>query len=137
MLKFDTSGLAQPCSGDCKEGSPAAQPAHLDPSRNARPRMFSSLLPFRTGSQHAPQERLKDDHLDMSPGLTNMPPSLYTGLRYAAADFTEADDDDDESNVGVRRHLSRLDEIPVHDEDGVHEQTSVLPLFSATHLGTI
>jgi len=53
-------------------------------------------------------------------------------LRYATADFTEADDDDDDNSDdgGVPfRHRSR------DDEDGHREPSAVLPLFSATHLG--
>ncbi|KAJ9138835.1 Integral membrane channel protein [Pleurostoma richardsiae] len=55
-------------------------------------------------------------------------------LRYATADFTEADDDDDDNSDdgGVPfRHRSR------DDEDGHREPSAVLPLFSATHLDSL
>lgn len=57
----------------------------------------------------------------------------YTRHRHATADFTEADDDEDESNDGRLpqfRSGNRAD-----DEDGGLGQSGVLPLFSAGHLG--
>ena len=56
--------------------------------------------------------------------------------RHATADFTEADDDDDEddSNDGIYDQYG--DEFAIEDEDGPGHSGPVLPLFSASYLGT-
>lgn len=107
--------------------------------------MFSSLL-------HRPRPGSRRNHsghdksASPSPGPANR---AYTLHRHATADFTEADDDGDESNEeGVNtyrnRQPSRQDEEVDEDEeeeghhrdeDGRRGSLPVLPLFSASHLG--
>lgn len=97
--------------------------------------MFSSL--FRR-KQQTPRRRLHRDRGDdpfskpyspiPSPGPASRP---YLGERHATADFTEADDDDDDS-VG-EDDLGPYQDDPA-DEDGT-QRAPILPLFSATYLG--
>ena len=74
---------------------------------------------------------------DPSPGPATRR-AAYVLLRHATADFTEADDDEDDSNdgdgIGAAHHAP--DEHLQEDEDGDRRSSHVLPLFSASHLGT-
>lgn len=98
--------------------------------------MFSSLLRPRPAKR-----RVSHRDLSASPS-SGQPAPRY---RHAAADFTEADDDDEEGNV----HQHATFNFDVADEDGDEDDVEevgpragqrtplpVLPLFSASHLGT-
>ncbi|KAK5660345.1 hypothetical protein OQA88_12886 [Cercophora sp. LCS_1] len=59
----------------------------------------------------------------------------YAQHRHATADFTEADDDDEEvSNDGRRQAPYYGDGQAEQDEDGLAQSVGVLPLFAAGHL---
>lgn len=60
----------------------------------------------------------------------------YAQLRHATADFTEteAEDDDDTNDEGRQRHHGQ--HHGDRDEDGAPSSSNVLPVFSASHLGT-
>jgi hypothetical protein len=88
---------------------------------------MSKLLEyFRSGQRSQP------DHEPSTPGPATR--REYAQHRHATADFTEAEDDDDDTNDEGRqrypsqRHADR-------DEDGDPSTSNVLPLFSASHLG--
>lgn len=110
--------------------------------------MFSSLLrrPKR-GSRRV-------DIRDLSVSPSSGPPRRrqFTGRTHATADFTEADDDDEDTNeedlVAFDEDADDVNEEAVEDEededgdaddgadeDNRHRGLPVLPLFSATHLG--
>ncbi|KAG8425403.1 hypothetical protein J3458_002105 [Metarhizium acridum] len=110
--------------------------------------MFSSLLrrPKR-GSRRL-------DIRDFSVSPSSGPPRQhqFTGRAHATADFTEADDDDEDTNEedlvrfdeevdGVQDEVEEdEDEDDADhgaDEDDRHRALPVLPLFSATHLDTL
>ncbi len=108
-------------------------------------RMLNSFLrPFQ-GNRRAVDRAAfpppdEDDHVDMlSPGTRHE----YAQHRHATADFTEADDDDDDDDDDSNDEEQRQgngrdgdgDEGEGDDEDGVQRSTTVLPLFSASHLG--
>jgi len=97
--------------------------------------MFSSLLrrkqqtPSRRVLDRDRSDPLSKPHpLSASPGPASR---SYQGARHATADFTEVDDDDDDSIGGDGLGPYQLDPI---DEDGPH-QPPILPLFSASYLG--
>ncbi|KAK3318450.1 hypothetical protein B0H66DRAFT_477234 [Apodospora peruviana] len=96
--------------------------------------MLSTLLsPFKGGL------RKSKDAEDNGQDMETAGPSAheYTQYRHATADFTEADDDeDDESNDGRQPHFqsgNRAEE----DEDGLAQSVGVLPLFSAGQLDAL
>lgn len=108
--------------------------------------MFSSLLrrPKR-GSR-----RLDIHDLSVSPSSGPPRQRQFTGRAHATADFTEADDDDEDTNeedlIGFDEEADGVhDEVEEEededdadhgaDEDNRHRALPVLPLFSATHLG--
>ena len=110
--------------------------------------MFSSLLRPRAGSRRV-NRRPESTNGSRSP-IRN---PEYTLRRHATADFTEADDDDaDDSNEEggpVPRSLhdrdvdDEADEDDDGDGDGIGDEDNrrgglpVLPLFSASHLGSL
>lgn len=90
--------------------------------------MLSRLLrPFKGG-----REAQIDGSNEPSPGPSRHD---YVRLRHATADFTEADDDDDEDSnndgLGPFGNPGRAED----DDAGLPRSSSVLPLFSASHLG--
>jgi hypothetical protein len=94
--------------------------------------MLSALLRAFKGSSSQVEE-----HADLEQDIQFRPSvAEYRRHLHATADFTEADDDDDddeESNDGGRNRYppgSRPE-----DEDGLPRSGSLLPLFSADHLG--
>ncbi|RNJ53422.1 hypothetical protein D7B24_001944 [Verticillium nonalfalfae] len=99
--------------------------------------MFTSLLRPRRHSRH-----VDDDGLPTSPsaGPAFRKPPLR---RHATADFTEADDDDEDSNDGMGDQYVEGDEEQddednrLDDEDGVRRSLPVLPLFSASYLDSL
>ncbi|EEY14756.1 conserved hypothetical protein [Verticillium alfalfae VaMs.102] len=99
--------------------------------------MFTSLLRPRRHSRH-----VDDDGLPTSPsaGPAFRKPPLR---RHATADFTEADDDDEDSNDGMGDQYVDGDEEQddednrLDDEDGVRRSLPVLPLFSASYLDSL
>ncbi|KAL2175707.1 uncharacterized protein P884DRAFT_46421 [Thermothelomyces heterothallicus CBS 202.75] len=94
--------------------------------------MLSALLrPFKGSSSQAEDPRdLEHD--------SAFPPSVaeYRSHPHATADFTEADDDDEESNDG-ERHLYPLGGRPEQHEDGLARFGGLLPLFATNHLDSI
>jgi len=89
--------------------------------------MFSSLL-------RPKQHRERRD----APGVAEFPSSGPSfpkpGIRrHATADFTEADDDDEDSREEAVDRYG--DEEAVDDEDNLRRSLPVLPLFSSTYLG--
>lgn len=94
----------------------------------------------------------RHDSASPSPGPASQG---YASRRHATADFTEADDDGDDSNDEVERfdneEVEEVDggeeeeeEQDEHEEadedqgeDGRRTALPVLPLFSASHLGTL
>lgn len=92
--------------------------------------MLSALLrPFQGKSHH-------DDHADLEHDFTPRPSIVeYRSHLHATADFTEAEDDDEESNDGQQSRYP-LGGRPDEDEDGLAQAAGLLPLFSASHLGT-
>lgn len=104
--------------------------------------MFSSLL--RRPKNGSRRVDIRDASLSPS---SRPPPRLqFAGRKHATADFTEADDDEeDESNdertnrFGPEEGEDAPDDGPEveADEDGGQKALPVLPLFSATHLGNI
>jgi len=62
------------------------------------------------------------------------PQQEYSQHRHATADFTEADDDDEEDTNDEGRQRYARDQGADRDEDG--RPADVLPMFSATTLGT-
>ncbi|KAK9435122.1 hypothetical protein VB005_09915 [Metarhizium brunneum] len=110
--------------------------------------MFSSLLrrPKR-GSR-----RLDIHDLSVSPSSGPPRQRQFTGRAHATADFTEADDDDEDTNeedlIGFDEEADGVhDEVEEEenaddadhgaDEDNRHRALPVLPLFSATHLDAL
>lgn len=114
--------------------------------------MFSSLLRRpRAGPRRI--DRRRNTSFSPSPGPARR---RYTLERHATADFTEADDDDgdDTHDEGLSRFRSNErrtnndgDEEDDEDDEGEEEDRPgedgrrgglpVLPLFSASHLGTL
>ncbi|KAF7557221.1 hypothetical protein G7046_g6082 [Stylonectria norvegica] len=109
--------------------------------------MFSSILRPR----HGPPRRVDRRH---DPGASPSPGPArreYTEQRHATADFTEADDDGDETNEeGLDQFGNQVpeeeeedeeddDQEDQHhgDEDGRRGTLPVLPLFSASHLDSL
>ncbi|CAK7198526.1 hypothetical protein SEUCBS139899_001189 [Sporothrix eucalyptigena] len=78
----------------------------------------------------------QDDDLAAGPA-TRRP--AYAHLRHATADFTEADDDEDDSNDGdgLGAAYQPPGERLQDDEDGDRRSSHVLPLFSASHLDSL
>ena len=97
--------------------------------------MFPSLLRAR---QQPPgkirvEEQRSSPRASMSPGMGAGPAGRrYSDRRYATADFTELDDDD-ESIEGIGRYG---EEEAIDDEDGPRQSAPMLPLFSASFMGT-
>ncbi|KAL1840702.1 hypothetical protein VTJ49DRAFT_197 [Mycothermus thermophilus] len=95
--------------------------------------MLSALLrPFKGSSSRADGHHHADLEQDFA-----LRPSIaeYRRHPHATADFTEADDDDDESDGAVQSRVApgaRPD-----DEDGMARSLGILPLFSATNLDAI
>lgn len=93
--------------------------------------MFSSLLRSRQGKARV-EGHGSSERASLSPGRATR--SDYAGHRYATADFTELDDDDDES-IGLGPGRYGDEEAIDDDEDGARASGPVLPLFSASYLG--
>lgn len=111
--------------------------------------MFSSLL--RRPSHGSRRVDLREPSLSPSsrPGARRR----YGGRTHATADFTEADDDDEDSNEERVLRFEEGGDDDAQDEDGdgdgdgdgddadedgrTGKALPVLPLFSATHLGTV
>ena len=97
--------------------------------------MLSTFMrPFKGATRNADD----GDLLERNSEPTRRPASVrsYAQHRHATADFTEADDDDDESDDARQPHGNatiRGNE----DEDGLNQAIGVLPLFSAGHLGML
>ncbi|KAK4126220.1 hypothetical protein N657DRAFT_569196 [Parathielavia appendiculata] len=93
--------------------------------------MLSALLrPFQ-GSRQA------DDHADLEHDIAFRPSvAEYRSHLHATADFTEADDDEEESNDGEQSRYP-LAGRPDEDEDGMARSTGLLPRFSAGHLDSL
>ncbi|SPO00109.1 related to YVC1 - vacuolar cation channel [Cephalotrichum gorgonifer] len=93
--------------------------------------MFSSML---RQMQHTPPRRVDHDRArshSPSPGPANR---AYAHPRHATADFTEADDDEEEvSNEGDGTGPYQVDPM---DEDGP-SRLPVLPLFSSSYLDSL
>lgn len=100
----------------------------LRPKKKVRrvPELFTSHAPY--GQQSAPAKHGRE----------------RAEARYAAADWTETDDNDDETEEEDSNGSGLEEEQAGHDhlggEDDDHEDgdegTPLLPIFSATHLGT-
>lgn len=92
--------------------------------------MLSALLrPFK-GSSHA-----KDD-ADIEHNITFRPSvAEYRSHLHATADFTEADDDDEEESNDGHQPRYPLGDRGEEDEDGLARSTGLLPVFSVHHLG--
>ncbi|QPG94797.1 hypothetical protein C2857_006998 [Epichloe festucae Fl1] len=107
--------------------------------------MFSSLLrrPKRAS------RRVDIHDFAGSTSSVPQPQRQYTERTHATADFTEADDDDEDTNeedlvrfdedAGQANDHDQIDEDDDDgaDEDNRHRDLPVLPLFSATHLDTL
>ena len=93
--------------------------------------MFSSLV---RPKQHRDQRDAAALAASPSTGPAFSKPVLR---RHATADFTEADDDDEDSQEQVIAQYGDEDgDGPaVDDEDNIRTSLPVLPLFSATYLG--
>lgn len=115
--------------------------------------MFSSIL---RRPKRGPR---RVDVLDLSVSPSSGPPRQrqFTGRTHATADFTEADDDDEDTNEeGITQYDEEADGVDEEeeeengegeedededaeedgaDEDNHRQALPVLPLFSATHLG--
>lgn len=87
---------------------------------------MSRLLRLFSSSRHVQPEPLT------TPGPAM--PQEYNQHRHATADFTEADDDDEEDTHDEGRRGYARDQRADRDEDG--RPADVLPMFSATTLGT-
>lgn len=92
--------------------------------------MLSALLrPFKGSDAHKHADLERDLVSRTSPSAAE-----YHRHLHATADFTEADDDDDESNDGEQsRYLGGG--RPEADEDGPTQSAGLLPLFSTSSLG--
>ncbi|ROT40528.1 integral membrane channel protein [Sodiomyces alkalinus F11] len=94
--------------------------------------MFSSFLrPKHRGRRLADPDRLPPSSPTSGPAFQARPPH-----RHATADFTEADDDDEDSNEPRMGPLQDEEPDP-NDEDGVRRSMPVLPLFSAAYLDSL
>lgn len=97
--------------------------------------MLSTLMrPFK-GAARNPDD---GDVLERNSEPLLRPASVrsYTQHRHATADFTEADDDDDESD-DARQPCRNTSNRGNEDEDGLNQAIGVLPLFSAGHLDSL
>ncbi|KAH6856639.1 hypothetical protein B0I37DRAFT_79917 [Chaetomium sp. MPI-CAGE-AT-0009] len=61
----------------------------------------------------------------------------YRRHLHATADFTEADDDDEEESNDGERSRYPTEGRPVEDEDGLTRSTGLLPLFTGNQLDTL
>ncbi|KAK3943845.1 hypothetical protein QBC46DRAFT_253252 [Diplogelasinospora grovesii] len=100
--------------------------------------MLSMLLRPFVGSRRNSQQKADaaDEEQDPEPPAG---PSIreYSQHRHATADFTEADDDDEDESIDQGRGTYNDGNRPEVDEDGLPQSASVLPLFSATHLDSL
>ncbi|SPQ23608.1 4a3d1dda-dbba-4b4f-b835-99480bc5d645 [Thermothielavioides terrestris] len=96
-------------------------------------RMLSALLrPFFKGSSSR-----AEDHADLEQDIVFRPSiAEYHRHLHATADFTEADDDDEESVDGEQSRPARGTRTE-EDEDGLARSAGLLPLFSADHLDSL
>lgn len=121
--------------------------------------MLSSLLRPRKESRRRHDSPMFDSNPNTpSPGPDRNPITRRASLgpepRHATADFTEADDDDEESDEAADHvedgeeddEEEGLGELPrftryrhgdmgMHDADRRRSSNTVIPLFSASHLG--
>jgi len=97
--------------------------------------MLSALLrPFQGSSR----SRIDDDRADVEQHATSRPSlAEYRNHPHATADFTEADDDDDESNDGDPQSRFPRSRRPGDNDDGLGRSSGLLPLFSDHHLGEL
>lgn len=95
--------------------------------------MLSSLLhPFKGAAGSRDNQDI--EQVPKQPAWQPIPD--YSQHRHATADFTEADDDDEESNDGRRQgRFYGGDGQAEQDEDGSAQPVGVLPMFAAGHLG--
>ncbi|KAJ4300376.1 hypothetical protein N0V88_003050 [Collariella sp. IMI 366227] len=94
--------------------------------------MLAALLrPFKGSSSRV------EDRPDLEHDFTFRPSiAEYRRHLHATADFTEADDDDEESNDGEQSR-ARPAGGPEVDEDGLARSAGLLPVFSGSHLDSI
>ncbi|KAL2267602.1 hypothetical protein VTJ83DRAFT_4879 [Remersonia thermophila] len=96
--------------------------------------MLSALLrPFRGSSSRADDQQPVDLEQDFA-----FRPSIaeYRRHLHATADFTEADDDDEDESDGAAQPRAPSGGRP-DDEDGMARSSGILPLFSANNLDAI
>ncbi|KAK9422398.1 putative Ion transport domain-containing protein [Seiridium unicorne] len=111
--------------------------------------MLSNLLQ-QSSKKRGPDRRRRVDS-SMFPSNPNTPspgPASrreYLEPRHATADFTEAEDDEDEQSneeeqevVGELPRFSRYrHDSGIHEGDGRRSSTTMIPLFSASHLDSL
>ncbi|KXX79166.1 Calcium channel YVC1 [Madurella mycetomatis] len=94
--------------------------------------MLSALLrPFQGNNSY--DSAAADVERDIAP---RPPLGEYRQHRHATADFTEADDDDEESNHGEQSRYPSGGRTQA-DEDGLAQSTGLLPMFSGGHLDSL
>ncbi|KAL2133091.1 hypothetical protein VTI74DRAFT_2959 [Chaetomium olivicolor] len=89
------------------------------------------LRPFKGSSSRVEDQPDLEQDVAFRPSIAE-----YRRHLHATADFTEADDDDEESNDGEQSRVPRGGR-PEVDEDGLAGSAGLLPLFSANHLDSL
>ncbi|KAI1877040.1 uncharacterized protein JN550_001112 [Neoarthrinium moseri] len=111
--------------------------------------MLSSLLPPRKTDNDNSRRRLDSSMFHSNPNTPSPGPATrrdYLGPRHATADFTEAEDDEDEvthdedeqdDGADLSRFTQYRPDGGMRDRDGRRSSATTMPLFSASYLDSL
>jgi hypothetical protein len=96
--------------------------------------MLSSLLRPKKGRRRVEHSPFSSHYADQSSPLL----ARNERVRHATADFTETefDEDNTEDEEDEEDQEEDHEEIEVDDDEDGHDETPLLPIFSAAHLGS-